>query len=190
MDKEKAIAIVEPFLTKERMAHTLRVADTAEDLAKKNQEDASLITTASIFHDYAKYRPLDEMERIIRGSNLPKDLLHYHHELWHGPVASILIEQEYGITNKNIKQAIRYHTTGRPDMSSFEMILFVADYIEPGRDFPGIDTVRTAAEKSLNQATWKTLQNTIQFLTGKNSTIYPDTFHAYNYFTKQINGGF
>lgn len=190
MNKEKAISIVEPFLTKDRFAHTLRVADEAEKLAHMYEEDVNDIVLAAIFHDYAKYRSLDEMERLIRQSNLPKDLLFYHHELWHGPAASILIEQEYGITNKRIKEAIRYHTTGRPQMSTFEMIIFVADYIEPGRDFPGVDTVRTASHESLRLATWKVLQQTIQFLTKKTKEIYPDTFHAYNFYTKINNGGF
>lgn len=190
MDKEQAIESVKPFLSEGRFAHTLRVADTAEKMANQYQADADNIVIAAIFHDYAKERPLDELERVIRSSHLPKDLLHFHHELWHGPAASILIEREYGITNPNIKQAIYYHTTGKAGMSLSEMILFVADYIEPGRDIPGIDTVRSTAEKSLIKATWQTIQRNIQFLTGKNSTVYPDTFHAYNYFTNLINGGF
>src|SRR5699024_1371942 len=190
MNKEKAISIVKPFLTEERFAHTLRVTDEAEKLAKAYNEDVHAISLAAIFHDYAKYRPLEEMKRIIHQSYLPKDLLMFHHELWHGPVASILVEQEYGIVDKQIKQAIRYHTTGKQHMSNFEMIIFIADYIEPARDFPGVDNVRKAAEKSLELATQKSLQQTIQFLSTKNREIYPDTFHAYNDYTKKINGGF
>lgn len=189
MNDKRALSIVEPFLTKERFDHTLRVAEEAKRLARIYEVDVSDIEIASIFHDYAKYRPLDEMKRIIEKSYLPKDLLTYHHELWHGPVASIMIEQEYGITDQQIKHAIYYHTTGRPRMSRFEMILFIADYIEPGRDFPGVDNVREAVQQSLEQATWKSLQQTIQFLSGKGGEIYPDTFHAYNYYTKRINGG-
>jgi len=190
MDKKTAISIIKPFLTEERFAHTLRVAHEAEKLAHVYNEEVHAISLAAIFHDYAKYRPLDEMKRIIQQSYLPKDLLMYHHELWHGPVASILIEQEYGIVDKQIKHAIRYHTTGHPSMSKFEMILFIADYIEPERSFPGVDVVRNLAKESLESATQKTLQQTIQFISGKNREIYPDTFHAYNHYTKIINGGF
>lgn len=188
MDKKKALSIVEPFLTTERFDHTVRVTNEAEKLARIYEVNVSDIALASVFHDYAKYRPQDEMERIIEKSYLPKDLLSYHHELWHGPVASILIEQEYGITNQQIKQAIRYHTTGKPHMSQFDMILFVSDYIEPGRDFPGVDNVREAVKESLMLATWKVLQQTIQFLSGKSREIYPDTFHAYNFYTKRMGG--
>src|SRR5699024_10923846 len=156
MNDKRALSIVEPFLTKERFDHTLRVAEEAKRLARIYEVDVSDIEIASIFHDYAKYRPLDEMKRIIEKSYLPKDLLTYHHELWHGPVA---------------------------------MIVFLADYIEPCRDFPGVDNVREAVQQSLEQATWKSLQQTIQFLSGKGREIYPDTFHAYNYYTKRINGG-
>src|SRR5699024_3464842 len=169
---------------------TLRVSDEAEKLADMYDVNASEMVLAAIFHDYAKQRTKNELERVIQQSYLPKDLLYFHHELWHGPAASILVEQEYGINNKQIKDAIRYHTTGKPHMSKFEMVLFVADYIEPGRDFPGVDNVRNAAQKSLTLATWKALQQTIQFLSGKNREIYPDTFHAYNFYTRIKNGCF
>lgn len=186
MRRDEAIRIVKPSLRKTRFEHTLRVAETAKILAKRFNEPEDKIELAAIFHDYCKYRPLDEMERIITNSNLPKDLLDYHHELWHGPVASLLIEQEYGITDKPIQNAIYYHTTGRANMSTFEMIIFLADYIEPGRDFPGLDEVRKHAESDLIMACFMALKNTIQHLIGKSQTIYPETFYAYNDFTKRI----
>lgn len=186
MKRDEAIEIVKPHLKKLRFEHTLRVAETAKDLAKRYNEPEEKIELAAIFHDYCKYRPLDQMERIITKSKLPKDLLDYHHELWHGPVASLLIEQEYGITDNNIKNAIYYHTTGRANMTTFEMIIFLADYIEPGRNFPGLDEVRSYAESDLNMACFLASKNTINHLIGKSQTIYPETFYAYNDFTKRI----
>jgi len=188
MNADEAKRIVKPHLTNARYEHTLRVAATAVKLAKVYNESAEIrekIELAAIFHDYAKYRPLDEMKRWIKQSYLPKDLLDYHYELWHGPVAALLIEKEYGIRDKDIQLAIRYHTTGRANMSRFEMLLFIADYIEPGRSFPGVEEVRQMAKQDLVSACWMASRNTIQFLMSKGSTIYPDSFHAYNDLTRR-----
>lgn len=189
MNKNDAIAFVEPHLTKQRFEHTLRVASTAVSLAKKYNVSPEKAELASIFHDYCKYRAIDEMKRIIELSNLPKDLLFYHHELWHGPVASIKIEEEFGITDQEVKSAIYYHTTGKANMSKLELIVFIADYIEPGRSFPGLDEVREMVEQDLTKAGWMVSRNTIKYLMEKGNRIYPDTFHAYNDLTRLITGG-
>ncbi|WP_010094128.1 bis(5'-nucleosyl)-tetraphosphatase (symmetrical) YqeK [Ornithinibacillus scapharcae] len=189
MNKKDALAFVENYLTKERFEHTKRVAETAVVLANQYHVSEENAEIASIFHDYCKYRPLEEMKRIIQTTYLPKDLLLYHHELWHGPVASVKIEEEYGIADDEIKSAIYYHTTGRANMSDLELVVFVADYIEPGRNFPGLDEVREMAKKDLIRAAWMVSRNTIQYLMQKNNRIYPDTFYAYNDLTRLIHGG-
>lgn len=190
MQIEEAKKVVKPHLTKNRYEHTLRVAETAVELAAIYNVSKDKAELAAIFHDYAKYRSLEEMRRIISNNNmLPKDLLHYHHELWHGPVGSILIELEYGITDKAIKEAIFYHTTGRANMTNIELVIFVADYIEPGRSFPGLEEVRIAAKDNLIKAAWLASRNTISFLMSKADRIYPDSFHAYNDLTKRLSGG-
>ncbi|MFD1850214.1 bis(5'-nucleosyl)-tetraphosphatase (symmetrical) YqeK [Oceanobacillus bengalensis] len=190
MKKENAIEIVKPHLKKKRFEHTLRVADTAEQLAGIYNESKEKATLAAIFHDYCKYRPLEEMKRcIVSTRTLPKDLLDFHHELWHGPVGSVLVEKEYGIVDRDIRSAIYYHTTGRANMSKLEMIIFLADYIEPGRDFPGVHAVRELAREDLLGACLLASKNTINHLLSKGASIYPDTFHAYNDLTKRVNGG-
>ncbi|MFC4558881.1 bis(5'-nucleosyl)-tetraphosphatase (symmetrical) YqeK [Virgibacillus kekensis] len=189
MNKEEAIKIVEPFLKRERFEHTLRVADTAVELATIYNESIEKVEMAAIFHDYAKYFPLEDMKKVILKNDLPKDLFEYHSELWHGPVASVLVEQEYGIEDHEIHSAIRYHTTGRANMSMMDKIIFVADYIEPGRNFPGVEEVREMAKQDLTRSAWMALANTIRFLVSRHATVYPDTFYAYNDLTKRINGG-
>ncbi|WP_163970062.1 bis(5'-nucleosyl)-tetraphosphatase (symmetrical) YqeK [Oceanobacillus halotolerans] len=189
MNKEKAISIVKPQLTEERFEHTLRVTQTALELAETYNVNKEKVELAGILHDYAKYRPKEELKRSILTSNLPKDLLDYHHELWHGPAGALLLEQEHGINDSDVQQAIRYHTTGKANMSMLEMIIFIADYSEPGRDFPGVQEVRDIVHHDLYRASWLATRNTINFLMQKNATIYPDTFHAYNDLTRQLNGG-
>jgi len=189
MEIKEAIESVKPHLTEQRFQHTLRVAETAVRLAEKYHADPNKAELAGILHDYAKYRNLDEMKRWIRESMLPKDLLDYHHELWHGPVGALLARRELGVSDEEVLDAVHYHTTGRAHMGKLEMIIFLADYIEPGRNFPGIEEVREAAQKSLLKATWLASRNTIQYLIGKQATVYPDSFHAYNDLTKRLHGG-
>ncbi|WP_099158570.1 bis(5'-nucleosyl)-tetraphosphatase (symmetrical) YqeK [Virgibacillus ndiopensis] len=184
-----ATEAVKQQLTEKRFEHTLRVAETAVDLAKKNNISEEKAEFAAVFHDYAKFRSLEEMKRWILSSSLPNDLLHYHHELWHAPVGAILVREEQGIKDKELLGAIHYHTTGRAHMSVLEKVIFLADYIEPGRSFPGLDEVREMAQVDLDHACWLTSRNTIEFLMRKKSRIYPDTFHAYNDLTTSLNGG-
>jgi predicted HD superfamily hydrolase involved in NAD metabolism len=190
MQKDKAIEAVREQLTKERFEHTLRVAETGLLLAERYDVPKEKTELAAILHDYAKYRPKEEMARWIKTTKtLPKDLLNYHHELWHGPVGAVLVERECGITDKEVLSAIRYHTTGKAKMNKLEMVVFLADYIEPKRSFPGVEEVREEAKTDLALACWMALRNTCIYLMEKRSAVYPDTFHAYNDLTNWVFGG-
>lgn len=185
MDQDKALEIVKEQLTEKRYEHTLGVMETALQLAKNNSVDEKKAELSAIFHDYAKFRPKEEMERIIIEQNMPRQLLQYHHELWHAPVGAYLVKTEAGITDEDVLQAIRFHTTGNKNMTKLDKIIFLADYIEPGRRFPGVDEVREVAAKNLNEAVIMALKNTIKFLLDKNQMIYPDTLETYNSLIKQ-----
>lgn len=180
MNRHDALKLVKPHLTEERYAHTERVTDTAIRLAKIYDESEEAVMLAAVFHDYAKYRDQKEMKKIIADSDLPNDLLAYHHELWHGPVASLLISKEFGIDNPDIISAIRWHTTGTINMQPIDKIIYLADYIEPGRDFPGLDQVRQFSTNNLDYACFLAVRNSICFLLNKERLIYPDTLFMYN----------
>ncbi|MFC3039124.1 bis(5'-nucleosyl)-tetraphosphatase (symmetrical) YqeK [Virgibacillus xinjiangensis] len=180
---------VRPLLTKDRYDHSLRVAETAVVLAERYGVPADKAELAAVWHDHAKYRPKEELKHFIANSSLPQDLLEYHHELWHGPVGALLLEDEYGLKDRDIQNAVHYHTTGRANMTKMEMVIFLADYIEPGRAFPGVQEVREAAGTDLVRACWMAAKNTIHFLTNKQALVYPDTFHAYNDLTRKLTGG-
>lgn len=185
MDRDAALRIVKEQLTEHRYTHTIGVMETALELAKLYDEDERKVELAAIFHDYAKFRPKDEMKEIIIRQGLPSDLLLFNEELWHAPVGAYLVETEVGITDRDILDAIRYHTSGRPNMTVLEKIIYVADYIEPGRHFPGVDEVRELVKESLDKALIKSIQNTIIFLMKKNQPIYPNTFLTYNDLVKK-----
>ncbi|MUV39568.1 Nicotinate-nucleotide adenylyltransferase [Lentibacillus sp. JNUCC-1] len=189
MNRNDAINIVKPVLTEVRYEHTLRVADTAVMLAEAHQGSIRQAELAGLLHDYAKYHSKQEMVRWIKSTTLPKDLLDYHHELWHAPVGAKMLRLIHGVTDRAVLDAIYYHTTGRAHMTQLDMIVFVADYTEPGRDFPGVDQVREASRNDLVYASWLALKNTVIYLAGNESGIYPDTLHAYNDLTKYVKGG-
>jgi predicted HD superfamily hydrolase involved in NAD metabolism len=180
MEREQALKIVKAQLTEHRYQHTLGVMETAIDLARRYGVDEKKAELAAIFHDYAKFRPKDEMKQIIVDQEMPYDLLEYNTELWHAPVGAYLAEVEAGITDREVLDAIRFHTSGRRGMTKLEKVIYLADYIEPGRHFLGVEEVRDLAKINLDDALIKSVQNTIMFLMKKNQTIYPETFHTYN----------
>ncbi|PEZ07827.1 phosphohydrolase [Bacillus sp. AFS018417] len=185
MDRKRALEIVKQQMHEKRYIHTIGVMETAIELAKQYGVDEKKAEMAAIFHDYAKCRPISEMEEIIKRENLPKDLLHYNKELWHAPVGAYLVEKEVGITDADILQAITYHTSGHEQMTMLDKVIYVADYIEPGRKFPGVKEARKLAREDINQALLYALKHTVQFLMEKNQTIYPLTFQTYNAVIKE-----
>lgn len=180
MKREEALSLVRDQITEHRYTHTLGVVDTAITLAEKYGADVQKAELAAIFHDYAKFRPKEEMAAIIKQQKMDPQLLSFHSELWHAPVGAYLVQKEAGVTDEAVLNAIRYHTSGRIGMTLLEKVVYVADYIEPGHRFPGVEEVRELAQQDLDAALIQALKNTIQFLMKKNQPVYPDTFHTYN----------
>ncbi|WP_221565706.1 bis(5'-nucleosyl)-tetraphosphatase (symmetrical) YqeK [Alkalihalobacillus sp. TS-13] len=188
MTKDEALKIVKEQLTEHRYQHTIGVMDTAVELAERYGADSEKAMMAAIFHDYAKFRPKEEMKTIILEQGLGEDLLRYGSELWHAPVGAYLVEKEAGMKDEEILLAISSHTSGRVRMSMLEKIIFLADYIEPGRHFPGVEDVREVAKEDLNEAVKQSLMNTITFLMKRNQLVFPETLHTYNDIVRQQGG--
>ncbi|MFB5662133.1 bis(5'-nucleosyl)-tetraphosphatase (symmetrical) YqeK [Alteribacillus sp. HJP-4] len=180
MNRHNALAIVKKQLTEHRYIHTLGVTDTAIELAERAAVDPSKAEMAAIFHDYAKFRPKDEMIKIIHSQKWDPAFIDYGEELLHAPAGAYLVKKEAGINDEEILSAIYWHTTGKAEMTSLEKIIFLADYIEPNRRFPGVDDVRKEALESIDKAIISALRNTVIFLMKKNQPIFPETLNAYN----------
>jgi predicted HD superfamily hydrolase involved in NAD metabolism len=180
MDRKQALQIVKKQLTEHRYIHTLGVLETSLNLAEQYGANLKKTETSAIFHDYAKFRPKDEMRRIVVEEGLPQDLLLYGNEILHAPVGSFLVKKEVGIYDEDVLCAIYYHTTGRGNMTTLEKVIFLADYIEPNRQFPGVEAVRDTAKKDLNEACLMAVRNTIAFLMKQNQKIHPLTIETYN----------
>lgn len=163
-----------------RFEHTKGVAKTAIHLAEKYGEDKEKAEIAGILHDVVKFADKDWLKQNILSEHLDPMLLTFHHELWHGPVGSIVAKKEFFIEDEDILHAIRFHTTGRAGMSNLEKIIYIADMIEPSRSFPGIEVLRDKAEIDLEDAMISCVTHSINFLIEKKQPVYPDSFHCYN----------
>lgn len=180
MNQEQALKKVKPHLTDHRYTHTIGVVKTAEELAIRYGADLEKAMLAAVFHDYAKFRDKEEMKRLVRETLNDKSFLDYGDELLHAPCGAYYVQHEVGITDQDVLNSIRYHTTGRPKMTVLEKVIFLADYIEPGRQFKGVDEVREMAKQNLDLAVIQALKNTVVFLMQRNQMIFPDTINTYN----------
>ena len=171
-----------------RYEHTLGVARTARELARLFGADQNKAEIAGILHDYCKQWPAEEMRKVLLSiSDLPKDLLQYNKELWHALAGAEVVRRNLGIKDEEILNAIRYHTTGRINMSLLEKVVCLADYIEPGRKYPGLEDIRHKVVIGLDEALITAFANTISFLVHRKNKVYPLTCLAYNDLVDQLD---
>lgn len=178
--RETLIEAVSAQMPDKRWKHTLGVMESSIQLAEQYGADPVRAETAAILHDVAKYWPVERMREIIEQNDLNLDLLRYDKQMWHAEVGAFVAEKDYGITDSDILNAIRFHTSGREDMSLLEKIVCLADYIEPGRDFPGVDKIRKLAKESLEEGLVAGFDSTISLLLEKRRGIFPLTVLARN----------
>ena len=138
LNKKERLALIRELETElafGRFIHTMEVASTAANLAMCYGEDPAKAELAGLLHDCAKCMSLNKMLKICEKSGVPlSDIEKTSGSLLHSKAGAVLAACKYGVEDEDILNAIRYHTTGRPGMSLLEKIVFVADYIEPGRD--------------------------------------------------------
>ncbi|MBW5444966.1 HD domain-containing protein [Cohnella sp. CFH 77786] len=163
-----------------RWKHTLGVVETSVKLAERFGGDAAKAELAALLHDYAKAWPIDRQAMVIRERGLPPELLDFDKELWHAHVGAWAVREEHGIDDEEVLDAIRYHTSGRERMTLTDKIVCLADYIEPGRDFPGVNKIRRLAEHSLEEGLVAGFDSTISLLVEKGKRIFPLTVIARN----------
>jgi nicotinate-nucleotide adenylyltransferase len=108
--------------------------------------------------------------------------------IWHQITGAEYVKQELEINDEDIISSIRYHTTGKPNMSLSEKIIFTADLISADRNYPDIKEIRAAADRSLEECIIKVLQFTIADIVSKGNPLHPDTLNAYNYLLLEKKG--
>ncbi|MCD5001006.1 bis(5'-nucleosyl)-tetraphosphatase (symmetrical) YqeK [Enterococcus saccharolyticus] len=180
LDRELLIQKVQMQMSEKRFRHVLGVEEAAIALAGKYGASIEKASIAALVHDYAKERPDEEFQQTIRKEGFDLELLHWGNEIWHGLVGANLVQRELGIDDEEILQAMRVHTTGAAEMSLLDKIIYVADYIEPGRNFPGVEQARELAIVDLDAAVAYETKHTLAYLVEKEVPIYPKTLETYN----------
>ncbi|HDT7476100.1 TPA: bis(5'-nucleosyl)-tetraphosphatase (symmetrical) YqeK [Enterococcus faecium] len=179
--RENLMQKIQMRMSEQRFKHVLGVEETAVALAKKYGASPEKASIAALTHDYAKERPDEEFKMVIVRDGFDPELLNYNNAIWHGLVGASFVERELGITDAEILHAIRVHTTGAAKMSLLDKIIYVADYIEPGRDFPGVQDARAIAWADLDEAVPFETKHTLAHLLAQEQQIYPKTIETYNY---------
>ena len=188
-DISKIRKAMEKTLDKKRYEHTLGVAYTASCLAMCHEENVKNAELAGLLHDCAKCLPEEKLLSICETQHMEISQEEYMKpSLLHAKAGCYLAEKKYHIVNRNILNAIHNHTTGRPDMSLLEKIIFVADYIEPGRrQAPRLEQVRRTAFADLDQAVLMILEDTLKYLRDSGSVIEQTTQKTYQYYKDMQN---
>lgn len=191
MDTERNsefLDILKQKLTPNRLYHSVCVAEQARHLAEKFGADTEKAYTAGLIHDIMRYEPPEEMLKLIDSDGKYK-LTPLERKITvtlHAVAGEVYLRTKLGVTDEEILSAVRYHTTGKEEMTLLEKIIYVADLTSDDRDYPDVKEVRQTAEQSLEKATLRGLSFTIESNAHKNKPIHIDTVKAYNYLAERI----
>lgn len=178
--REELLEKVAATMSEKRFKHVLGVEKAALELAEKYDCDKTKASLAALLHDYAKERDDAVFLEKIKQEGLDPDLKNWGNNIWHGVVGAYLIAEDFGLKDREILQAIQRHTIGADEMTLLDKVLYVADYIELGRDFPGVDEARAIARHNLDKAVAFETAQTVAHLAKKGIPIYPQTIGTYN----------
>jgi len=174
-------ADLEKMLTPKRFRHTLNVVEAAEKLARDFGCDPDQARLAALLHDCAKNLTDAQLLDWAKQHQIKIDRVSQNDlQLLHGPVGAVLARDRYGIKDAAIQKAIDCHTTGCKNMSSLDKIIYLADYIEKDRSFPGVETIRQMAETDLDGAMMMALTNSICHVAQTGALLHKRTIDARN----------
>lgn len=176
---EAADDLARSRLSDARYEHTLRVAGTAERLAKAHGLAPEKARLAALIHDSAREVAKDEYLRLAAGWNLPVgEPERESPKLLHGPIAAELARRKLGINDEGVLDAVREHTVGADGMSELSLVLYLADKIEPVRDYPSVERIRKMSEADLHEAAAEALGRSIAHNEERGKPIHPSSREA------------
>ena len=187
IDTKQIIEKLNTMLKPKRLEHSINVAKCAIKLSEIYGYDKEKAYLAGLVHDCAKYFTKEQIDSYVEKYNIELDPLEVDNiALSHSIIGSFAIQDVFNIQDMDIINAVRYHTTGRENMSILEKIIFMADMIEEGRNFPGVDYLRELSfNKQLDKALITSFNNTIKFVIENNQLIHPRSLKARNYLMQE-----
>ncbi|WP_300282334.1 bis(5'-nucleosyl)-tetraphosphatase (symmetrical) YqeK [Peptacetobacter sp.] len=183
MDLNQIKEILKGMLTEKRYVHSINVANCAREMAKIYGEDEEKAYLAGVVHDCAKYFKNDKVEEYVKKYNIELDELETGNiSLSHSVIGAYVAKYDFKIDDEDVISSVRYHTTGKVDMNLMEKIIYIADLIEVGRDYPGVEELRELVSNGkLDDAMIKSFDNTIALMLKKGNTIHPRSVAARNF---------
>jgi predicted HD superfamily hydrolase involved in NAD metabolism len=175
MDRTRIIDNLNRNVSEKRLAHCLRVEETALTLAPRFGINPELVSAAALLHDLCREYTEDLLLKLaINFGIVIDDIERLEPILLHGSVAAALARTELGIDHPDILEAITLHITGGPGVSNLTKLIYIADFIEPGRTFPAAVILREAAlQIDPEQLLLRVYNRTLEFLVKKNYLIHP-----------------
>jgi putative HD superfamily hydrolase of NAD metabolism len=182
--RDKIKSDLEQNLSPKCYCHTLSVMYTAAALAMRYHEDIDKAMLAGLLHDCVKERSLNDMLELCTMQNVSiSNLERKNPHLLHSKAGAAFANTKYKIEDFHILEAIRCHTTGKPDMNTLDKILFLADYIEPNRnEHPHLEEVRRLAFVDIDKGLLSALTYSLNYLKDKQAEIDKMTIQAYQYY--------
>lgn len=179
---------VKNHLDRERYEHTLGVMYTAGSMAMCYGEDMEQALIAGLLHDCAKCISTSRKLKLCDKYHLSvSEAERFNPALLHAKLGALIAAKKYRIREKTIINAIASHTTGRPEMTMLEKIIFIADYIEPGRmETPHLDEIRTLAFSDINRCLCRILEETLMYLDTRDLIVDPLTEKTYLYYKRKL----
>ena len=172
---------VQRHLTEKRFYHSQCVAQEAAQLAQQYGADVEKARLAGILHDIMKDTPPEQQLKILQDSGILLTKTQRHNrKLWHALAGAAYLQQTLQVKDGDIVEAVRCHTSGKKDMSLLEKVLFVAEYISADREYPGVERMRQAAYRSLEEAIVEGVLFTVQELMGQRLPVAAESVEAYN----------
>lgn len=171
-------------LDKERYEHTLGVMYTAASMAMCHGADVEQALLAGLLHDCAKCIPGENKIKMCEKYHLNvSEVERENPSLLHAKLGAFLAAKKYHIEDKEIINAIASHTTGHPHMTLLEKIIYIADYIEPGRpELANMEEVRHLAFRNIDECLYRILEDSLEYLNRLSKPIDPMTEKTYNYY--------
>lgn len=165
-----------------RFKHSLGVMETSLILARRYGANARKAELAGLIHDCARDMPFDTQLKMAENFGiLLDDIQKQEPVLIHGPLGAEIARNDFGINDEEILNAVRLHTTGDKNMTLLEKIIYISDYIEPGRCFPGVEDLRVKAFKDLEEALTSAFDSAIRYVMERHRLLHPRTVSARNF---------
>lgn len=175
------------YLDENRFEHTEGVMYTAAALAMRYDEDVEKALVAGLLHDCAKCIPDSKKLKICLKNHITMSEMEQKNPfLLHAKVGAYVAREKYGIEDEEILSAITWHTTGKPEMSLLDKIIYIADYIEPMRNkAPNLPDVRKLAFEDIDITLLKILSDTLAYLRGSAKSMDSMTLKTYTYYKEK-----